>query len=98
MSFESYELQSELTRVGLHATEREPDRSVAWVNSICLVFLIVGILGSKPASMKIKPLPPLEEASAVIVEPLPPPPQTTAQEQKHDDTEPQKPDAPQVVV
>ena len=85
-----YELNSELARVGLHATESDPDRKLAWVNSICIFFLLIGIVGSTPAAIRIKPLPPIEEVSAAIVEPLPPPPQVQSdqknQEQQNDRT------------
>jgi periplasmic protein TonB len=93
-----YELRSELARSLLHATERDPNRTLAWVNSVCILFLLVGVAGSKPASVSIKPLPALEDATAAIVEPLPPPPQALPdqlnQEQKNEET----PDTPQVVV
>ena len=52
-----------------------PNRKLAWVNSICILFLLIGMAGSRPASIRIKPLPPIEEVNAAIVEPLPPPPQ-----------------------
>jgi hypothetical protein len=75
----AYELSSELARLGLRAAEADPDRRLAWVNSICILFLLIGVTGSKPTSMRIKRLPPVEEASAVIVEPLPPPPQAQSE-------------------
>ena len=93
-----YELRSELARSLLHATDRDPSRTLAWVNSVCILFLLIGVAGSKPASIAIKPLPAVEEATAAIVEPLPPPPQARPeqvnQEQNHEET----PDTPQVVV
>ena len=94
-----YELNSELAWMGLHATDRDPNRMLAWVNSICILFLLIGMAGSRPASIRIKPLPPVEEANAAIVEPLPPPPQVKSdqpnQEQQNDQ---EQPDTPQVVV
>jgi protein TonB len=94
-----YELNSELARVGLHATESDPGQKLAWVNSICILFLLIGIVGSTPASIKIKPLPPIEEVNAAIVEPLPPPPQVQSDQQnpepQHDQ---EQSDTPQVVV
>jgi protein TonB len=92
-----YELRSELARSLLRATERDPNRTMAWVNSVCILFLLIGVAGSKPASVSIRPLPALEDATAVIVEPLPPPqalPDQLNQEQKNEET----PDTPQVVV
>lgn len=94
-----YELDSELAWAGLHATEGDPERKLAWVNSICILFLLIGIAGSKPASIRIKPLPPVEEANAVIVEPLPPPPQTqTEQQNQEQQNDQEQPDTPRVVV
>ncbi len=96
----SYELKSELARFGLVASaHQDPNRTVAWVNSVCALFLLVGILGSRPASIRIKQLPPLDEVNAAIVEPLPPPPevQSDQQEQEPQD-EQEQPDTPQVVV
>jgi periplasmic protein TonB len=94
-----YELNSELARVGLHATESDPDRKLAWVNSICILFLLIGIAGSRPAAIRIKSLPPIEEVNAAIVEPLPPPPQVQSDQQKQEPQDDQEqPDTPQVVV
>ena len=94
-----YELTSELARIGLHAVEADPDRKLAWVNSICILFLIIGIVGSRPASIRIKPLPPIEEVNAAIVEPLPPPPQVQSDEQNQErQNDQEQPDTPQVVV
>src|SRR5438093_313413 len=92
------ELSSELARAGVHATEKDPERRLAWVNSICILFLLTGIVGSKPASIKVKALPPVEEVSAVIVEPLPPPPQIQSEQQEQEQNNEETPDTPQVVV
>jgi len=93
-----YRLESELTRTALHAVERDPNRKLAWVNSVCILFLLIGICGSKPASIRIQALPPIEELSAAIVEPLPPPPQTQPAEPTQEQTDPEQVDTPQVVV
>jgi protein TonB len=96
----AYELNSELARIGLHAIEADPDRKLAWVNSICILFLLIGIVGSRPASIRIKPLPPVEDVNAAIVEPLPPPPpQVLSDQQKQEQPNDQEqPNTPQVVV
>jgi TonB family protein len=91
-----YELSSELARLGLHAVEADPDRKLAWVNSVCILFLLIGIVGSRPASIRIKPLPPLEEVNAAIVEPLPPLQSDQQKQEQQNDQE--QPDTPQVVV
>jgi len=93
-----YELESELARVSLHATDRDPNRKLAWVNSVCILFFLIGIMGSRPASIRIQPLSPIEEASAAIVEPLPPPPQTQSEQQTQEQNNQEQVDTAQVVV
>ena len=69
------------------------------MNSICILFLLIGIAGSRPASIRIKPLPPVEEVNAAIVEPLPPPPQVQSDQQNQEpQNDQEQPDTPQVVV
>jgi len=94
----SYELESEFSRVSLHATDSDPNRKLAWVNSICILFFLIGVFGSKPASIRIKPLPPVEEVTAAIVEPLPPPPQARSEQQAQEQNNQEQVDTPQVVV
>jgi protein TonB len=59
--------------------------------------MLIGVLGSKPAPIKIKPLPPLE-AVAAIVEPLPAPPPVVSESREQEQNEQEKPDAAQVVI
>jgi len=93
----SYELTDELARLCLPATNRDPDRKLAWMNSVCILFLLVGVFGAKPASISIKPVPPIEAIAPVILEPVPPPQTVTANEDENE-TERQTPEASQVVV
>jgi TonB family protein len=92
-----YELESELARSSVHASDQDPNRRLAWVNSICILFFLIGVVGSKPASIRIKPLPPVEEVTAAIVEPLPPPPRTRSEQQAQEQSN-QEQVTPQVVV
>ncbi len=92
-----YELKSELARFCLPAANRDMNRKLAWTNSICILFLLIGILGAKPATMVIRKPPPIEEVVPTLLEP-PPPPKTAPEEVKPDDAEQEKPNAPQVVV
>jgi len=94
----SYELESELSRVSLHATDRDPNRKLAWVNSICILFFLIGVFGSKPASIRIRPLAPVEEVTAAVVEPLPPPPQARSEQKAPEQNNQEQVDTPQVVV
>src|SRR5258706_5995037 len=92
-------LNSEAARPGLGVpAHRAPDQWLAWVNSVCILFLLIGVIGARSAFISIKPLPTLEEASAAIIEPIPPPAQATLDDEHEDQTEQEKPDAPQVVV
>jgi TonB family protein len=93
-----YELESELARVAIHATDRDPNRKLGWVNSVCILFLLIGVMGSRPASIRIRPLPPAEEVSAAIVEPLPPPPQVQSEQQTQEQDNQEQVDTPQVVA
>ena len=91
-----YELKSELARLCLPAATRDADRKFAWLNSICLLFLLIGLFG-KPASIHIKPLPPPEAILPAIFEPVVTPP-TTVPESKPEETQPEKQETPQVVA
>jgi len=91
-----YVLKDELARLCLPASSRDPNRKLAWANSICILFLIIGIVGARPARISILSPPPLEEVIPTIIEPMPPP--NPADEQKPDEQEPQKIEAAQVVV
>jgi protein TonB len=93
-----YQLKSELARVCLPSAHPSSERKLAWVNSLCLLFLLIGIIGARSAPPPRKPVKPLEEPVAVIVEPPPPPPPTAEEQPKQEQTETDKSDAPRVVV
>jgi TonB family protein len=91
-----YELKSELARWSMVSRRSQSDRRLGWANSVCLLFLFIGLVGAQTRQPIPKPVAPLEEAAPIIVEPLPPPPTeaTRAPEQ----AEPEKNAAPVVVV
>jgi TonB family protein len=92
----SYELKDELARYCLPPANRDPNRKLAWVNSICILFLIIGIAGAKPGGIQLKAPPPLpEEPVPVFIEPPPPSPSEETQKEEPKDV---KPEAPSVVV
>lgn len=92
----NYELKSDLARLCLPAASRDADRAFAWMNSVCLFFLLIGIFG-RPAAIYIAPPPPREIVPAVIVPAVPPP--TTVQELKPEETAPrEQPAVAQVAV
>jgi protein TonB len=90
-------LKSELARFCLPAANRDSNRKLAWVNSICMLFLLIGVAGARSAAIQIKAPPPLEQVIPAIIEPLPPPP-VTAEQPKEQEQNDEKPDVPQVVV
>jgi protein TonB len=93
-----YRLKSELARVCLPAPHAHEQRNLAWTNSICLMFLVIGLVGFRPAPPQPIVVKPLEEAQPVIIEAPPPPPATV--ELKPEDNPPVEPEAapPRMVV
>jgi periplasmic protein TonB len=90
-----YELKDDLARLCLPAANRDPDRKLAWMNSICAVFLLIGIVGARQGMIVISPVPPLQEIIPVVVEPATLPPQPALEKKTADE---EKPDAQAVVV
>src|SRR5437773_7396930 len=80
-------LSSELAKLCLPATFRDEFRKLAWVDSICLLFLVIGLIGLKAPKTVVKPInQPLEAVPVVFVPP---------QEQPKHEPEPQQPDEAQ---
>jgi periplasmic protein TonB len=78
----TYELKSELTRYSLPSARRDPNQKLAWVNSICLLFLSIGIFGASEGVISIKPVPPIHQIVPVVLQPTVLPPQKTVEEKK----------------
>ena len=91
----AYELKDELARLCLPAASRDANLKLAWVNSVCILFLIIGIFGARRGWISIKPAPPLEEIVPVILEPVTLPPQETTEKKEIVED---KNDTPQVAV
>jgi len=73
-----YELKDELARLCLPAARRDPERKLAWVNSVCFLFLLIGIFGARQGRIAIRRVPPLRQEVPVVVEPARLPPQAVA--------------------
>jgi TonB family protein len=97
MLAESYHLRSDLARVCLPNPQGHSQRALAWVNSICFLFLIVALSGARPRLPMPKSVPPLEEPIPIIIQPLPPTPPPQAEQPKEETTDDTTP-APRVVV
>jgi protein TonB len=91
----AYELKGELARLCLSSANRDPNLKLAWVNSVCLLFLLIGIFGARRGLIAIKPAPPLEEIVPVVVEPMTLPPSETIEKKPVDED---KNEPPQVAV
>jgi TonB family protein len=89
-------LKSELARVCLPEARRDASRKLAWVNSLCLFFLLIGLVGAKRTTNLIKMPPPMEQAIPLVIEAAPPPP--TRLEARPLEKSAAQPDAPPVIA
>jgi TonB family protein len=92
---EDYKLKSELARLSLPAASQDANLKLAWVNSICILFLLIGIVGARRELIAIKPVSPLAEIVPVFVEPMILLPQATTETKEAVED---KNDTPRVVV
>jgi TonB family protein len=60
----------DLARFCLEPDRAESNRRLAWINSICLVYLIIGVLGLRPPPLEVSRRVSLEEAVPTIIEPV----------------------------
>jgi len=73
-----YELKDELARLCLPSASRDGNLKLAWVNSVCILFLLIGIAGARRGLIAIKPVPPIRVEIPVVVLPTVLPPQAVA--------------------
>jgi protein TonB len=98
MLAESYHLKSELARVCLPHPQGHPERTLAWVNSICFLFLLVALSGARPRLPSPKPVPVLEQPIPIIIQPLPQMPPPQAEQANKEESSEDKTVAPRVMV
>lgn len=91
----TYELKDDLAKSSLMSARRDPNQKFAWVNSICILFLIIGIAGARRGIISIKHAPPIRQIVPVVLEPVTVPPQAPTEQKSQ--TEEQNPE-PRVVV
>jgi len=95
----SYTLRSELAQFCFPAAHRDAQRKLAWVDSLCLGFLIIGVVGLKPPVPVVTTVAPLEEPLTAVIEPPPASqPQELAPAEATEEISDQSPDTPQVVA
>ncbi len=83
----------------LSAFQENDAQKLAWVNSLCLFFLVIGGFGLKLPAVSIKAVPPVEDVIPVVLQPVSlPPPVTAENEAPRDQHEPGQPEATPVVA
>jgi protein TonB len=85
-----YQLSSDLARMCLPSSQKESYRPLAYVNSICFLFLIIGLVGLRAPRVNVKPI---SEPTEVVPVVFTPPEEQPKPEPDRPD-EPQPPDAP----
>jgi periplasmic protein TonB len=71
-----YTLSDDLAKLCLPAATHDANRKLAYVNSICLAFLVVGLVGLKMPQPYVRPLPEVVDVVPVVfIPPDQPPPQ-----------------------
>ena len=96
---QDYALSSDLAKLCLPSEYRDSNRVLAWVNSICLLFLLIGLVGLKAPGVVQRPLSEPQEIVPVVFTP-PEEQQKIEPEVKQDEPEPQNQplDTPQVAT
>jgi len=88
-----YQLSDDLARLCLPYEFKDSYRAVAWVDSICFLFLVIGLIGLRPPRIVERPINPPQEVVPVVF--TPPEEQPKLQPQLKPPDEPQEiPDAP----
>src|SRR5438034_11424093 len=87
-----YALHSDLAQFCLPAASRDANRILAYVNSICLLFLAIGVAGLDPPKLEQKVPEPLQVFIPVEIVQPPEPPKVEPQPQQEEPE--QQPDTP----
>jgi len=96
---QQYSLSSDLARMCLPSEFKDSYRRLAWVDSICFLFLIVGLIGLKQTNIQVKPVSEITEQAPVVFTPpeeQPKPEPEVKQDEPPPDTSPME--TPQVVT
>jgi len=91
-------LRDELSQLCLPSARQDPDRLLAWANSVCLVFLLIGVFGARRGRVDIPSVPPLDEPVPVVTEPTVVAPQENPEPKPADQSHEPEPAAVTVVL
>jgi protein TonB len=94
-----YQLSDDLARLCLPQEWKDSYRTLAWVDSICLLFLLVGLIGLKPPKVIHKPLSEVVDIVPAVFTPPEEPPKPEPEAKPEEETPQDAPtEAPQVVT
>jgi protein TonB len=79
-----YVLRSDLARLCLPAEFRDSHRILAYANSICALFVVIGLMGLKAPDLTVRPLSEVSGPVLVTIEQLPEPPPLAEPELKRE--------------
>ncbi len=94
-----YKLSDDLARLCLPAEFKDSYRKLAWVDSICFLFLVIGLIGLRPPRILEKPVTRPPEVVPVVFTPpeeQPKPQPTVQQEQPPEEQQETPVEAPQI--
>src|ERR1700761_5794670 len=94
----AYRVKSELARVCFPTPEQDANRRLAWINSVCIFFLVIGVAGARSHLPEPKRPVPIEQPIPVVIEPTATPPPTMEVKQLEPQTDDQKEVAPRIVA
>jgi len=83
-----YVLTSDLAKLCLPQTFKDENKRLAWVNSICILFVIIGLIGLKPPKIVQRPLSEATEIVLVVFNPPEEKPETQPEKQKPENEPP----------
>ncbi len=83
-----YTLHSDLARLCLPAEYKDSNRSLAYANSVCALFLAIGLVGLKAPELVFRPLSEISEPVPVLIEQQPEPVQRVQPDVKEEEPPP----------
>jgi TonB family protein len=96
----AYSVASDLSKLCLPQEYQDSNRRLAWVNSICCLFLLIGCVGLKAPRIHVRPLSEVVEIVPVVIIPPEntPPPKPAEQQPEPDPAAEATPDTPVVAT
>lgn len=93
-----YELSDDLARLCLPQEFKDSYRNLAWVNSICVLFLLVGLVGVRPPAILVRAITQPTDVMQVVLPAEQEPPPTEFKPPEETEPIENTPDTPQVAI